>query len=673
MQKYLLLFIFLLFLIQTGNSQVSFSDDFDSYNDGDYLAQSNSSWTTWSNKPGTSEDAKITSERSLSPNNSVRIFSTSPSGGPTDLILPFGAKYSTGTFIYKMGVLIPKDKGGYFNFQAERQPGQQWAMDAFFYKSGFFEFQNGATTLFRGQYPTDTWFDLEININLSGNVWRVIIDGECLGTFSNPANSIASIDFYATSNADEMFIDDVFYSYDPDATSYTFDVGFTSFNWESGKLAGNSDYPTCTVRNNGTTTINSMDILVTQPGEEDILIPIEDMNLKQRKSELIYLPELTLKGGLNNITLKIISINGQDSDDEECNNFYSFVVDAVTPATDRKVLVEESTGTWCVWCPRGAVFMDKYNDLYNGYFIPVAVHGGSATEPMRVPEYDTYIAASAYPNCRVNRGSFIDPSDSEEPFLEEIVKTATARLIPGARYDQDTRLLEISVETEFIDDAVGNFYVSLILTEDGVRGTTSGYNQANAYSGGGAGVMGGYEALPNPVPANLMVYNHVGRAVSGLSSGTANAIRGPISAGEKVVKHFSFNLDESWDATKINIIPVLMRPGDVYINANLARINKAIDNGYVVATEQIILNQNVNVYPNPADNYLNIEFELNATSDVTVNIFDTDGKSSLRKKFTQQQGNVFLTVPTESMMPGIYMVRIDTNQGSRYEKVVITR
>ena len=64
-------------------------------------------------------------------------------------------------------------------------------------------------------------------------------------------------------------------------------------------------------------------------------------------------------------------------------------------------------------------------------------------------------------------------------------------------------------------------YVSIaVVVEDGVRGTGSGYNQVNAYSGGANGPMGNYHNLPNPVPAAQMVYDHVARAILGNWVGT---------------------------------------------------------------------------------------------------------------------------------------------------------
>ena len=50
-----------------------FQDDFESYNVGDYLALNSNTWTTWSNAPGTNEDAFVVYEQAASPTKSVEI------------------------------------------------------------------------------------------------------------------------------------------------------------------------------------------------------------------------------------------------------------------------------------------------------------------------------------------------------------------------------------------------------------------------------------------------------------------------------------------------------------------------------------------------------------------------------------------------------------------------
>lgn len=71
-------------------AQASFSDDFESYTAGGYLAGQSSDWTTWNNKPGTTEDVKISDADAHSGQNSIYFSSNSADGGPSDVIKKFG-------------------------------------------------------------------------------------------------------------------------------------------------------------------------------------------------------------------------------------------------------------------------------------------------------------------------------------------------------------------------------------------------------------------------------------------------------------------------------------------------------------------------------------------------------------------------------------------------------
>ena len=655
--------------LNASTAQVSFSDNFDSYTDGAYLGISSNKWSTWSNKPGTTEDAKLTTEQAKSGTLSAKVFSNAVDGGPMDLVLPFGGRYTSGGFNYKMSLFVPKNKNAYFNFQATPTVGQTWALDVNLNADGSAVFTNGANVLLSTVHKKDAWFDLEIDVNLSSNVWIVKIDGNCIGSFTNPTNSMGAINFYPRDNNSLFYLDDVSFDYDPAVKAFDLDAGITDFTWKSGKLAGMSDEPTFAIRNNGTSPIKSATLNV-KINQEVIKIEIDEANIVKGATEIIYLEEVVLNGGNNEIVITLEKVNGQVTDDNICNNISIFNINGVVAAPSRAVLVEEGTGTWCQWCPRGAVFMDKLSKVYDGLFIPIAVHNGS-TDPMLVPEYNTFMAFSAFPNSKVNRGYLGDPSAAEDPFLTEIAKPATAQFLVGSKYDGGTKTLDISVELEFLAPVTGNHFVSLILTEDGVRGTTSGYNQANAYAGGGSGAMGGYESLPSPVPTSLMVYDHVGRAVSGLRTNATNSFTGSYKVGDKLTKTFSFVLDENWKTEKMHIIPILLK-NNVYVNAATVTFTDALANGFVSSVDNAILSENnVKVYPNPSNTTTNIELSLAQPSQVEVQILSLTGSTISQRNYGVLSGDVTLPINLFTLNAGIYFVKVKTEAGTRIEKLIV--
>jgi hypothetical protein len=668
--------LLVMFFVVSVNAQITFSDDFEAYTVNAFVAKSNPKWTTWSNKPGTSEDAKITDEVAKSGKQSLKIINTVATGGATDLVLPFGGKYTTGSFSFKLSMLIPEGKNAYFNFQATQTIGQTWAIDANFDENGSFTISRSSVPLLNTNVPKGKWFDMEILINLTSNVWKVLIDGECRGAFSNTTNSVASVDFFPINSASLYYLDDVSYSYSAAAPGFALDGGVTDFVWNNGKLAGTTQAPAASLRNNGSTAITDAEVLV-RVLQEGVIVDestknITGINLAKGQKTAFNLPEITLGPGNNKIEVNINKLNGVATDEETCNNTLNFSLQATQAAAHRAVLVEEGTGPWCQWCPRGAVFMDRYNEYYKDLFIPIAVHNGS-TNPMLLAEYNTFMAFSSFPNSRLNRKADQDPSQTENPFLKEIALSPKASLLPGARYNAATKKLDVSVEVEFLEAAAGDFYLSVVLTEDGVRGTTSAYNQANAYAGGANGVMGGYELLPNPVPASKMVYHHVARAVNGLRDNGTNAFSGAYVEGEKILMNASFTLNAAWKPDSLHIIPILLESAEGYINAASATLAKATENGYLSSSEAQILPENqVAIYPNPSNEAVYFELSASTPGNVSVSVFDVTGQQVAYKDYGTLTGEYILPLQINALAPGIYTAKLTTGAGSLLKKMVVT-
>lgn len=142
-----------------------FEEDFDSYANGNLLAQTAGlPWTTWANTPGTAEDTPISNEQALSGSLSAK-FSGPALGGPTDIVLRLGDR-TTGRYLLGWSMYIPSGFGGYFNLQHNEVIGAgSWMMDVTFLPNNSVEFLVGGVTN-TGTYESDTWFDVIMVIDL---------------------------------------------------------------------------------------------------------------------------------------------------------------------------------------------------------------------------------------------------------------------------------------------------------------------------------------------------------------------------------------------------------------------------------------------------------------------------------------------------------------------------
>ncbi len=221
------------------------------------------------------------------------------------------------------------------------------------------------------------------------------------------------------------------------------------------------------------------------------------------------------------------------------------------------VLVEEGTGTWCQWCPRGDVYGQVLAEDYPDNALFVAVHSG---DPMENIEYAAAAAFTALPNGQIDRvaSSNLDPPLMANDIDPRLALSPPAGISVQTTFDATTREMTMTIAAEFVENLSGDYRLAAIVVEDGVTGPSPSYDQSNSYSGGANGPMGGYEDLPSPVPASIMVYNHVGRHLAGGYNGDANSLPASISAGATHDYTYTYTLPEAYDEEYVYVIGILV-------------------------------------------------------------------------------------------------------------------
>ena len=222
------------------------------------------------------------------------------------------------------------------------------------------------------------------------------------------------------------------------------------------------------------------------------------------------------------------------------------------------VLVEEGTGTWCQWCPRGEVYAKELADNYPGQYVFVAVHAGDVMEST---EYYESTGLTALPSGQIDRSfsSQLDPfSEIHADMSQQLALTPPASIAVATSWEESTREMTITLTADFEEALTGDYRLATIVVEDGVTGPPPSYSQSNQYAGGGEGPMGGYESLPNPIPAGIMVYNHVGRAVPGGYNGAAESLPNTIEAGSTHSFSYSYTVPEAYDEEYIHALGLLI-------------------------------------------------------------------------------------------------------------------
>ncbi len=665
MKRTLLLGLSMLFMASLAIGQ-SFADDFDSYTAGDYLAASNSEWTTWGGTTGTSEDVQISDEKAFSGSNSIKFVAVG-SGGPQDVVKYFtGSKLTSGVLQTNMQLLV--ETSAYFNYQAEMTIGTTWAMNAFFEADGKGRITgSGNGDILTFDYPTGEWFDWKMVINFDANKWQLEVNGTCVGSFENPDNSIASMDIYPVAG-NSFFIDDFGYEYSSEAPEIVNDAIVVVRTPEASALAGKESPITGELKNGGQTVIESF-ILEASLGGNVTPIEMTGLTLAQGESMMFDISEAyAIPAGDSEVSVNIVSINGGAFEDEDlCNDRSAISFFGLVPADHKRVIVEEATGTWCGWCPRGTVALDRFSARYPDRYIGVAVHNG---DPMTNADYDNDLGAPGYPNALVNRGDFLDPGQTEAPFIEAVLQSSAAMIVQGAEWDADTRELKMSMGVTALEAITTNHKVNIVLTEDGLAGTDATWAQANYYSGGTdlIDINGvNWNTLPDPVPAADMVYDHVARAILAPFTGLENSFSDDLAIGEEKVFNFFYTVPEDFNIEKMHIVSMLINPDGTINTGEGDTVMEDIENGFVegtTATYDTELNNAINVFPNPTSDFTNVRINLSERSDVILQVVDMTGKAVMNKTYENQNGLFSVMVETNTLSAGNYVIKI--NVGDKY-------
>lgn len=650
-------------------SAQTFTDDFESYTSGSYLCPQSPDWTTWSGTEGGTEDVLVSTANAASGSQSLYFSSTSSGGGPEDVVLPFDQVYNSGNFTFEANFFVESGKGAYFNLQGTLVVAQIWALDCYMLQDGTLKLSNQGTPYLTANYPPATWFNMRVEMDLTANVWELFIDNVSMGTFNNPTGQIGILDLYPVNptgeggnNQSGFYVDDVSYTHIP-ATLPNLNGGVT-FIEQLPNIAGLTGDVTATVRNMGSSDITSFDIEYSYNGNvvQESVGPVTIASL-DTYDHTFSTPALVAAGS-NGLTVTISNVNGNGQDDDNTDDAKTITIDPIIPAQGKMVIGEEATGTWCSWCPRGAVYMDLFESKYMNFWEGIAVHNN---DPMTVTEYDAGMGAliSGYPSAVVDRGPEVDPSGMESQFLQRLQTPPVAFISNNSTWDAGTRELSVTVSAEFQSSANSNFKLACVLTEDGVTGTTSGYNQANSYAGGSNGVMGGYELLPNPVPAAQMVYDHVARAIQPSFDGDNTVFPATVNAGETHSATYTFTLPAEWDENNIHIIGMLIEPGGRVDNAAVSTISSNS------SISELAISDQIRIYPNPATDFAMIDLNLDKDATVMVNVIDMTGKVVGTQNYGIVNSSTELPINTSLLNAGVYTIEVIVDGARGTKRLII--
>lgn len=274
--------------------------------------------------------------------------------------------------------------------------------------------------------------------------------------------------------------------------------------------------------------------------------------------------------GMHTVNLHLVSIDGNE-DAYAGNNSVVANIKVTDKSFVRRMVVEEGTGTWCGWCPRGIVAFEYMEEKYPDTFIGIAAHATDVfTESTYAPLHSYF---SGYPKCIVNRdpAKVYDPTSSN---LESAYKSmgnepAVANVYVSA-YIEDNNIMAKATTTFAAPDKGLDYRIAFVILEDSIVG----YEQTNNYSGGKNGEMGGFENLPQYAPIK---FNHVARGIYDYN-GIEKSVPADVKEGELYEFEKTISMPEVQRTKYLSIVALLIN-GKTGLIDNAAKAHIAQSQG----------------------------------------------------------------------------------------------
>lgn len=432
-----------------------------------------------------------------------------------------------------------------------------------------------------------------------------------------------------------------------------------------------------TIVNNGTAPITSLNISY-DAGTGPITATIPSLNIAPNATYTFTHPTplAVVSGGLYSVNVCATITNDENTANDCQTGKIDFVAYPATPVT-KYVVVEEKTGTWCGWCPRGTVALNKLHANEPKAF-EIAIHN---SDPMAVSSYDSGTSGfpdfGGYPYTSVDRVEGTDPGS-----VVPAVNTRKTALAPASiSFDASTisgNTITITPKVTMGTNMNGDYRIAVVLIEEDVTGTGASWLQTNYYYDGTSGPLvdqdgTNWSTLTHDVDQSALMggYDHVARALANnVVNGSANSLPSTLTNGQSYTHTYTFTKGATWDVNKMHAVAMLVKnsTGEV-LNAGQTAIT-----GTAGLTENVATAFGVEAYPNPSNGAANVKVALENESSVSISVYNMIGEVVYQVPTTTlAAGTHVYPVNLMNAQSGVYFAHVSVNGTNQVVKINVVK
>ena len=427
-----------------------------------------------------------------------------------------------------------------------------------------------------------------------------------------------------------------------------------------------------TFSNNGAATITSVEMSYSIDGGAAVTANVTGLSIDPSGTFEIAHPTAWTPAatGNYNVEIWVSAING-NADGNTANDKVSGSTTIHTQSADRISLVELFSSSTCPPCAgwNTNVYTPFFDDkdandesISQLSVVKNQVPIPSAGDPSQCADSDVrrqYYGISSAPSSVIN-GFAWDPFSlnlaswgDASGYLADAINAADAMpsfINIDAEFEYDSVNVNVMVDVESTIDLTGNYTVQIEVL-----------NKHYTYTGASNGDTEYHHVMRKMLPdAN-------GTSVNGFTAGTPVSVNESYQVTIGTPAATNFNL---WNED-IEVVVFVQNETTKEVVQSTSAVFKA--KGPNVGINEVLAENSVAVYPNPASNLVNVNFNLAQSSEVEMRIYDVTGKVVLSEVNSFANGTNSAILNIESLTNGVYYVDVVSGHSKTTKRLVISK
>jgi hypothetical protein len=538
---------------------------------------------------------------------------------------------------------------------------------------------------------------LVYSISAENNVWqaRSISLGAYVGQNIRIAFKNNSIDKY------QLWLDDIVVKNIPNA----YDVVGKSNDTYKYAVVNTNNSIIATFQNNGYTPISSV-TLNYKAGTNSVVS--ETQNLSTALNYLgvqqftISVPLIATVPSYNDLKVWVSNINGQ-ADQLNSNDTVAGSISILSAVPNKKVLIEEFTGTNCGWCPDGQTKLftiDTASATSN--VIMASIHNN---DKMSFAAGDTIISKNdnGFPGAMIDRFYFpsygktvLDRLNWNTYLIQrQSMVVPVTILLTSINYNVSTRQIYACVYSTFVGDVKGDYRLNLYVKENNVYGpindmTDNNWNQhsylynipTSPYYQVGSVLSASSNPTTYLMNANEYKHQYVVDTILNGAYGWPIAAN-THTAGEIAGQCYMYTLPSPIGGE------FRYNPYNIYLIATISEYDAIKHQNTILNAVEIKLTTDpestvgmanltksdvqLNLFPNPASDVCTLTYSLQERQNVKVSVYNTLGELVYLESLNASVGANNQSLRIGSLSQGNYTVKVEFKNGTVTKKLTIIK